>query len=89
MVCLLEQLFSLTWHEELVLRRWREGLIVNLFKKGDKEEPGNYRGTSVKIIKNEVRCRDDTMPKTVDTRKHCKVGLRACNNLPQPPKTKM
>ena len=29
------------------------------------------------------------MPKTVDTRKHCKVGLRACNNLPQPPKTKM
>ena len=36
-------------------------------------------------IKNEVGCRDDTMPKTVDTRKHCKVGLRACNNLPQPP----
>ena len=25
------------------------------------------------------------MPKTVDTRRHCKVGLRACNNLPQPP----
>ena len=45
--------------------------------------------TSVKIIKNEVRCRDDTMPKTVDTRKHCKVGLRACNNLQQPRKTKM
>ena len=41
--------------------------------------------TSVKIIKNEVRCRDDTVPKTVDTRKHCKVGLRACNNLLQPP----
>ena len=41
--------------------------------------------TSVKIIKNEIRCRDDTVPKTVDTRKHCKVGLRACNNLPQPP----
>ena len=34
--------------------------------------------------KNEVGCRDDTVPKTVDTRKHCKVGLRACNNLPQP-----
>ena len=40
--------------------------------------------TSVKIIKNEIRCRDDTMPKTVDTRSHCKVRLRACNNLPQP-----
>ena len=25
------------------------------------------------------------LPKTVDTRMHCKVGLRACNNLPQPP----
>ena len=25
------------------------------------------------------------MPKTVDTRKHCKVGLRACDNLPHPP----
>ena len=27
--------------------------------------------------KNQVRCRDDTVPKIVDTRKHCKVGLRA------------
>ena len=27
--------------------------------------------TSVKIIKNEVGCRDDTMPKTVETRRHC------------------
>ena len=42
--------------------------------------------TSVKIIKIEIRCRDDTVPKTVDTRSHCKVWLRACNNLPQPPK---
>ena len=41
--------------------------------------------TSVKIIKNEIRCRDDTVPKTVGTRSHCKVWLRACNNLPQPP----
>ena len=38
--------------------------------------------TSVKII---IRCRDDTVPKTVDTRSHCKVWLRACNNLLQPP----
>ena len=27
--------------------------------------------TSVKIIKNEVRCRDGTVPKTVETRRHC------------------
>ena len=28
-------------------------------------------GTSVKISKNEVECRDDTVPKTVETRRHC------------------
>ena len=44
MVCLLEQLFSVVWREENVPRQWREGLILNLFKKGDKEEPSNYRG---------------------------------------------
>ena len=27
--------------------------------------------TSVKIIKNEVGCRDDAVPKTVETRRHC------------------
>ena len=30
-----------------------------------------YTCTSIKIIKNEVGCRDDTVPKTVDTRRHC------------------
>ena len=30
-----------------------------------------FLNTSVKIIKNEVGCRDDTVPKTVDTRRHC------------------
>ena len=36
-------------------------------------DPGwlDHNITSVKIIKNEVGCRDDTVPKTVDTRKHC------------------
>ena len=27
--------------------------------------------TSVKITKNEVGCRDETVPKTVETRRHC------------------
>ena len=31
MVCILEQLFSVVWHEETVPRQCREGLIVNLF----------------------------------------------------------
>ena len=37
------------------------------------------------LVKNEVGCRDDTVPKTVGTRTHCEVELRPCNNLPQPP----
>ena len=32
-----------------------------------------------------VKIRDDTVPKTVDIRSHCKVWLRAYNNLLQPP----
>ena len=39
----------------------------------------------IRVIKNEVRCRDDTVPKTGDTRRHCEVELTVCNNLPQPP----
>ena len=34
MVDLLEQLFSVIWQEEIVPSQWREGLSVNIFKKG-------------------------------------------------------
>ena len=27
--------------------QWWEGILVNLFKKGDKEDPGNYRGITL------------------------------------------
>ena len=57
MVCLLEQLFSVVWREELVPRQWREGLIVNLFKKGDKEDPGNYRGITLLSVVGKVFCK--------------------------------
>ena len=54
MVCLLEQLFSVVWHEETVPGQWREGLIVNLFKKGDREDPGNYRGITLLSVVGKV-----------------------------------
>ena len=57
MVCLLEQLFSVIWCEELVPRQWREGLIVNLFKKGDKEDPGNYMGITLLSVVGKVFCK--------------------------------
>ena len=57
MVSLLEQLFSVVWHEEAVPRQWREGLIVNLFKKGDREDPGNYRGITLLSVVGKVFCK--------------------------------
>ena len=41
MVCLLEQLFSVVWREELVPRQWREGLIVNLLLVERLDKRGN------------------------------------------------
>ena len=41
--------------------------------------------TSIKIIKNEVGCRDDTVPKTVDTRRHCEEHAAIFRN-PQKPR---
>ena len=57
MVYLLEQLFSVIWREETVPKQWRKGLIVNLFKKGDREDPGNYRGITLLSVVGEVFCR--------------------------------
>ena len=34
--------------------QWREGLIV---KKGDKEEPGNYRGITLLSVVGNVFCK--------------------------------
>ena len=46
------------WREELVPRQWREGLIVSLFKKGDKEDPGNYRGITLLSVVGKVFCKE-------------------------------
>ena len=32
------------WTTEMVLGHWHAGDIVNIFKKGDRKDPGNYRG---------------------------------------------
>ena len=46
-VYFLEHLLGVVWQEEVVPKEWREGLIVNLFKKSDNEEPGNYRSITL------------------------------------------
>ena len=57
MIDLLQQLFAVVWQEEYVPPQWREGLIVNLFKKGDEEDPGNYRGITLLSVVWEVFCK--------------------------------
>ena len=57
MVDLLEQLFSVIWQEEVVPRQWRDGLIVNIFKKRDREDPGNYRGITLLSVVGKVFCK--------------------------------
>ena len=57
MVDLLEQLFLVIWQEDIVPRQWRDGLIVNIFKKGDREDPGNYRGITLLSVVGKVFCK--------------------------------
>ena len=57
MTDLLQQLFGVVWREEYVPPQWREGLTVNLFKKGDKEDPGNYRGITLLSVAGKVFCK--------------------------------
>ena len=44
---MLLELFDLVWSNENVPGHWGVGLIVSLFKKGDKQDPGNYRGITL------------------------------------------
>ena len=44
---MLIMLYNWILKNEYASRRWREGVIVNLFQKGDKADPGNCRGTTL------------------------------------------
>ena len=46
---------------------------------------GPFLWLSETRVKNEEGNRDDSVPKTSNTRRPCKVGLRVCNNILQPP----
>ena len=57
MVKMLSKLYALIWKEECVPMKCREGLIVSLFKKGDKEDPGNYRGITLLSVVGTLFCK--------------------------------
>ncbi|CAB1105339.1 unnamed protein product [Ectocarpus sp. CCAP 1310/34] len=48
-------LYNRVWKNEYTPSRWREGVAVNLFKKGDKTDPGNYRGITLLDIPKSSR----------------------------------
>ena len=57
MVKRLVKLYAHICKEECVPMKWREGLIVSLFKKGDKEDRGNYRGITLLRVVGKVFCK--------------------------------
>ena len=48
---------TVIWQEEIIPRQWRDGLIVNIVKKGDREDPGNYRGITLLSVVGKVFCK--------------------------------
>ena len=57
MVKMLGKLYAHIRKEECMPMKWREGLIVSLFKKGDKEDPCNYRGITLLSVVGKLYCK--------------------------------
>ena len=57
MANLLKVLYEVVWTEESVPRLWRQGLVVSLYKKGDAEDPGNYRGITLLNVVGKMFCK--------------------------------
>ena len=57
MACLLKVLYEVVWTEESIPKQWRQGLIVSLYKKGDAEDPGNYRGATLLSVVGKLFCK--------------------------------
>ena len=54
MANLLKVLYGIVWTEESIPKQWRQGLIV---KKGDAEDPGNYRGITLLNVVGKLFCK--------------------------------
>lgn len=46
----LMELLNMIWHNGTIPKDWRKNIIVPLYKRGDKEKTGNYRGISLLCI---------------------------------------
>ena len=47
MITMMVLLYNWNWKNEYTPIRWRERVVVNFFKKGDKTDPENYRGITL------------------------------------------
>ena len=66
-------LFNLVWDNEFTPAYWREGLIVSLFKKGDREDPGDYIGITLLNIIGKLYSRviDNRLLKYLESKINC------------------
>ena len=58
MITMMVMLYNWIRKNEYTPKRWREGVVVvNLFKKGDKADPGNYRGKMLLSPVGKIFCK--------------------------------
>ena len=57
MLTTMVMLCNWVWKNEYAPKRWREGEVVNLFKKGDKADPGNHRGITPLSTVGKTSCK--------------------------------
>ena len=57
MANLLKVLYEVVWTEEGILKQWRQGLFISFYKKGDAEDPGNYRGITLLNVVGKLFCK--------------------------------
>ena len=51
-------LYNWMWKNEYAPRRWREGVVVNFSKKGDKADWGGYEGTTLVSTVGKATCKN-------------------------------
>ena len=76
MANLLKVLYEVVWTEEGIPKQWRQGLIVSLYKKGDAEDPGNYRGTTLLNVVGKLFCNNRLVIKSEKALHEGQAGFR-------------